>query len=116
MQKSGGRRIKRAILIDQKSIRFLENKEILNYKKNLLLRDEINRIIKNQSSWNSRLDDKDNHPSNMRRISASSSIAMLWQVILILVRRGYKNTLKPAQAWFLFLPPVLKTISTKILK
>ena len=69
MYKSGGFRIKRAILIDQKSIRFLKNKEILDYGKNLLLRDEINQIIQNQNALNSSIDKADHYPSNMSRIS-----------------------------------------------
>ena len=69
MRKAGGRRIKRSLLIDQNSIRFLENKEILDYGKNLLMRDEINQIMQNLTAFNSSIDKVDHHPSNMSRIS-----------------------------------------------
>ena len=69
MKKSGGRRIKRAVLIDQKSIRFLNDEELLNYRTNLLLRDEIGQIVQKQSSWNTSLQKSDDYPGNRHRIS-----------------------------------------------
>ena len=57
MQESGGRRIKRAIYIDQTSIHFLTEQERENVRRMPLLRDYLDVKEKEIAEWNSRLSD-----------------------------------------------------------
>ena len=57
MQESGGRRIKRAIYIDQTSIHFLTEQERESLRDMPLLRDYLDAKEKEIAEWNSRFDD-----------------------------------------------------------
>ena len=57
MQESGGRRIKRAIYIDQTSIHFLTEQERENVRRMPLLRDYLDVKEREIAEWNSRLSD-----------------------------------------------------------
>ena len=69
MSESGGRRIKRSLYLDQNSIRFLSDDEVVNLKKFRILepylaakRDEI-------AEWNAAELDDDDSPVNARRLT-----------------------------------------------
>lgn len=57
MQESGGRRIKRSILIDVNSIRFLENDEIEKFRSFLLLKDYIALKMEELRTFNAKFDE-----------------------------------------------------------
>ena len=57
MQESGGRRLKRAIYIDQTSIHFLTEQERESLRDMPLLRDYLDAKEKEIAEWNSRFDD-----------------------------------------------------------
>ncbi|MDX1490354.1 MAG: mechanosensitive ion channel [Pseudohongiellaceae bacterium] len=69
MQESGGRRIKRSILLDQQSIRFLDNKDLEHlYGFNLLV-DYLNDKTKEIAQWNKELENRGDKALNMRRVT-----------------------------------------------
>lgn len=69
MQESGGRRIKRSILIDQHSIRFLTSEELEKLKGLELLEPYLTEKIEEIESWNSRLRKKNKPELNNRRLT-----------------------------------------------
>src|SRR5690554_4616981 len=69
MQESGGRRIKRSILIDQHSIRFLTSAELEKLKGLELLEPYLTEKIAEIESWNSRLRKKEKPELNNRRLT-----------------------------------------------
>ena len=69
MFESGGRRIKRSINIDQRSIRFLSDAEIKRLEEFVLLNDYLDEKQKEISEWNADLAAKGATPINGRRIT-----------------------------------------------
>ena len=69
MFESGGRRIKRSLFIDQRSIRFLSDAEIKRLEEFVLLNDYLDEKQKEISEWNAELSAKGAKPINGRRIT-----------------------------------------------
>ena len=69
MFESGGRRIKRSLLIDQRSIRFLSEEEIKRLEEFVLINDYLDEKQKEISDWNSSLAAQGAKPINGRRIT-----------------------------------------------
>lgn len=67
MQDSGGRRIKRALLIDQTSVRFLEPQERERLRRFALIDDYLERKHEELEAWNARLAEAGRDPVNARR-------------------------------------------------
>ena len=70
MEEAGGRRIKRAVLVDQNTVRFCDEEMIQRFKKIHLIRDYVERKVKEIEEHNRRLgiDDKAS-PVNGRRMT-----------------------------------------------
>ncbi len=66
---SGGRRIKRALNIDMRSIRFLDDEEIAALDEFVLLDDYLNEKQHEIEAWNRALEEKGAKPINGRRIT-----------------------------------------------
>ena len=66
---SGGRRIKRSLIIDMRSVRFLKDKEIAKLKDFVLLDDYLNEKRQEIEDWNHNLEVKGEKPINGRRIT-----------------------------------------------
>ena len=66
---SGGRRIKRALNIDMRSVRFLDDDEIARLDEFVLLDDYLNDKRKEIEEWNRALAEKGAKPINSRRIT-----------------------------------------------
>ena len=69
MFESGGRRIKRSLNIDQRSIRFLSDAEIKRLEEFVLLNDYLDEKQKEITEWNTELAAKGATPINGRRIT-----------------------------------------------
>ena len=69
MNESGGRRIKRALVVDQNSIRFLDEKETDDLKRFRLLDDYLARKQEEIAEWNRHELSSDCHTINARRIT-----------------------------------------------
>ncbi len=69
MQESGGRRIKRALFIDQSSIRFLTEEDKQHLSQYVLLRDYLDSKTKEITEWNGKLGDKAAIAANTRRMT-----------------------------------------------
>jgi miniconductance mechanosensitive channel len=69
MQESGGRRIKRSLLIDQQSIHFLSEDERQQLYRFRLLRDYLDSKQAEIDTWNQQLEEAGKEPVNTRRIS-----------------------------------------------
>ncbi len=69
MFESGGRRIKRSLFIDQRSIRFLDEEEIRRLEDFVLLNSYLERKRRELAEWNDRLDRQGAKPINGRRIT-----------------------------------------------
>ena len=67
MQESGGRRIKRFLLIDQTSVRFLAAEERERMRRFLLIDDYLVEKAEEMADWNARLVQAGRDPVNMRR-------------------------------------------------
>jgi len=67
MQESGGRRIKRFLLIDQTSVRFLEAGERERMRRFLLIDDYLADKAEEMADWNAKLVQAGRDPVNMRR-------------------------------------------------
>ena len=65
----GGRRIKRSLSIDMRSVRFLDDGEIARLKDFVLLNDYLNEKLQEIESWNRELDAQGAKPVNDRRIT-----------------------------------------------
>ena len=85
MQESGGRRIKRSIIIDQQSIRFLSEEELKRLRNLQLLAPYLDDKIEEISSWNARLDKQGVDALNHRRLTNLGIPArMLWRICSII--------------------------------
>ncbi len=69
MYESGGRRIKRSLFIDQRSVRFLEEDEIRKLEEFVLLNAYLERKRHELAEWNARLAAEGAKPINGRRIT-----------------------------------------------
>ncbi|MDP2286781.1 MAG: mechanosensitive ion channel family protein, partial [Pseudohongiella sp.] len=69
MQESGGRRIKRAIFLDQTSVRFLSHEEIQHLSGLYLLSDYLASKQQEIDDWNKKLAERGKEPANTRRIT-----------------------------------------------
>ncbi|HEV7272208.1 mechanosensitive ion channel family protein [Pseudoxanthomonas sp.] len=67
MSESGGRRIKRALYLDQNSVRFLGGEEQARLRRFRLLGDYLQRKDGELDAWNARLADHGREPVNQRR-------------------------------------------------
>jgi miniconductance mechanosensitive channel len=67
MQESGGRRIKRALLIDQTSVRFLTDEERENMRRIMLIDDYLASKSAELDAWNKQLVESGRDPINTRR-------------------------------------------------
>ncbi|MAA94571.1 MULTISPECIES: mechanosensitive ion channel family protein [unclassified Arsukibacterium] len=69
MQQSGGRRIKRSLMLDQQSVHFLDADERKHLTRFSLLQDYLSEKQKEIDSWNSELAERGQEPVNTRRIT-----------------------------------------------
>jgi len=69
MDEAGGRRIKRALMIDQTSVRFLSDEERHRLQKLFLLDGYLKRKQQEIDDWNQKLADQGREPVNTRRIT-----------------------------------------------
>ncbi|WP_292043029.1 mechanosensitive ion channel family protein [Brevundimonas sp. UBA5713] len=67
MQESGGRRIKRSLLIDQTSVRFLTDEERNNMRRIMLIDDYLASKSAELDAWNKQLVESGRDPINTRR-------------------------------------------------
>lgn len=69
MQESGGRRIKRSLLLDQQSVRFLSGQEITALQRFRLLNQYLIDKQREITEWNNQLAEQGKEPVNTRRIT-----------------------------------------------
>jgi miniconductance mechanosensitive channel len=69
MQESGGRRIKRSLLLDQTSISFLSPEQIARLQRFLLLGQYLSSKQSELLSWNTELAEASQEPANTRRVT-----------------------------------------------
>ncbi|PJJ97489.1 mechanosensitive ion channel protein MscS [Lysobacteraceae bacterium NML91-0213] len=69
MSEGGGRRIKRALHIDQRSVRFLEADEVQRFRCFVLLDDYLDRKEAELRDWNAALAERGAEPVNHRRVT-----------------------------------------------
>lgn len=69
MMDCGGRRIMRSLLIDQRSVRFLDQEEISRFEDFVVLNDYLNEKIKELEDWNSKLRAQGSKSINERRVT-----------------------------------------------
>ncbi|WP_223871723.1 mechanosensitive ion channel family protein [Candidatus Dactylopiibacterium carminicum] len=69
MQESGGRRIKRSLMIDQQSVRFLDEGEKTSLRRFRLLQDYLEQKQQEIEGWNARLQEQGRETVNTRRIT-----------------------------------------------
>lgn len=69
MSESGGRRIKRALALDQNSVRFLSDEEVAGVRRFRLLNEYLAGKDKELADWNARELAGDTNPVNARRIT-----------------------------------------------
>jgi miniconductance mechanosensitive channel len=69
MSESGGRRIKRSLLIDQNSVRFLSDEEVVDLKKFKILKPYLAERRDELAQWNQSELAKDDAPVNARRLT-----------------------------------------------
>ncbi len=69
MSESGGRRIKRSIVLDQNSIRFLTDEEVLELKKFKMLKSYLAAKREEIAEWNARELSGEDAPVNARRLT-----------------------------------------------
>ncbi|HRE44702.1 MAG TPA: mechanosensitive ion channel [Terricaulis sp.] len=69
MSESGGRRIKRALSIDQSSVRFLEPDEVERLHRFALIDEYLDRKSDELTGWNARLIEAGRDPVNTRRVT-----------------------------------------------
>ena len=69
MAESGGRRIKRSLSVDQSSIRFLSEEEVLELQKFKVLKPYLTAKHEEIAKWNASELDKDAAPVNARRLT-----------------------------------------------
>ena len=69
MFESGGRRIKRSLYLDQRSVRFLDDAEIKRLEEFVLLDDYLERKRRELAEWNADLEKQGAKPINERRVT-----------------------------------------------
>ncbi|WP_082672752.1 mechanosensitive ion channel family protein [Luteimonas abyssi] len=69
MSEGGGRRIKRSLLLDQRSVRFLEPDEIAEFRHFTVLDDYLDRKASELQAWNANLAERGAEPINHRRVT-----------------------------------------------
>ncbi len=69
MSESGGRRIKRSIVLDQNSIRFLTDEEVVELKKFKMLKSYLSAKREEIADWNARELSGEDAPVNARRLT-----------------------------------------------
>ncbi|MGB3472196.1 MAG: mechanosensitive ion channel family protein [Erythrobacter sp.] len=69
MAESGGRRIKRSLVLDQNSIRFLDDAEVLDLKRFKILKPYLQHKRDEIAEWNAAELDGDDAPVNARRLT-----------------------------------------------
>lgn len=69
MQESGGRRIKRSIVLDQQSVHFLDEEQISRLGRFRLLQDYLSAKQQEIDDWNEKLAGQGKEPVNTRRIT-----------------------------------------------
>lgn len=69
MQESGGRRIKRSLMIDQQSVHFLNDDEKKHLRRFRLLKDYLEEKQQEIDAWNAQLQEQGKEPVNTRRIT-----------------------------------------------
>ena len=69
MQESGGRRIKRAIMLDQQSVHFLDDDECRHLHRFRLLDEYLKEKQTDIDDWNRKLEEQGQEPVNTRRIT-----------------------------------------------
>ncbi|WP_150299452.1 mechanosensitive ion channel family protein [Pseudomonas profundi] len=69
MQESGGRRIKRSIMLDQQSVHFLDSDETSHLRRFRLLKEYLNGKQDEIEAWNKELLEQGKEPVNTRRIT-----------------------------------------------
>ncbi len=69
MSESGGRRIKRSIILDQNSIRFLHDEEVVELKKFKMLKGYLAAKREEIADWNARELEGEDAPVNARRLT-----------------------------------------------
>lgn len=69
MSESGGRRIKRSLVIDQNSVRFLSDEEVTDLKKFKILKGYLANARDELAKWNANELAKDDAPVNARRLT-----------------------------------------------
>jgi len=69
MSEGGGRRIKRALYLDQRSVRFLAADEIARFRRFVLLDAYLDRKDQELSDWNTALAARGAEPVNHRRVT-----------------------------------------------
>ncbi|BDI59595.1 mechanosensitive ion channel family protein [Qipengyuania nanhaisediminis] len=69
MSESGGRRIKRSIVLDQNTIRFLDDDEVVALKKFKMLKQYLAAKREEIADWNARELDGEDAPVNARRLT-----------------------------------------------
>ncbi len=69
MQESGGRRIKRALMLDQQSVHFLDDQERAHLHRFRLLDEYLNAKEAEIGEWNRQLKESGQEPVNTRRIT-----------------------------------------------
>ena len=69
MQEAGGRRIKRALYLDQRSVRFLDEAEIRRLEEFVLLDGYLQKKREELDTWNAELEARGAKPINERRVT-----------------------------------------------
>ncbi|KLI97617.1 mechanosensitive ion channel family protein [Luteimonas sp. FCS-9] len=69
MSEGGGRRIKRALYLDQRSVRFLAPEEIARFRRFVLLDAYLDRKDQELADWNTALAERGAEPVNHRRVT-----------------------------------------------
>ena len=69
MSEGGGRRIKRSLLLDQRSVRFLEPDEIARFRRFTVLDGYLDRKDEELRAWNAALAERGAEPVNHRRVT-----------------------------------------------
>jgi len=76
MSESGGRRIKRSLYIDQKSVRFLDEADVERLEEFILLDDYLDHKRQELSTWNQKLSEKGATERNYRRVTNLGTFRM----------------------------------------
>jgi len=76
MSESGGRRIKRSLYIDQKSVRFLDEADVKRLEEFILLDDYLDHKRQELSTWNRKLSEKGATERNYRRVTNLGTFRM----------------------------------------